>query len=322
MNTKSLFYFVEAAKDMNFTQTSKRLYISQQALSQHISKLEAQYGIPLFVRKPQLALSYAGETLLPHVKRLLHEEQLVESMFTDVADQERGSLRIAVTLPRCRLLLPKVIPAFKKRYPNVLLDIINPSTTSALKQVIAGDCNIAIGLLRFHHEDLQLVQLAEDPWYLLVRDSLLRELYSPEEVENILASPCVTLPMLARLPLITANTSSDPEGTFPDHYHGTGLSPNIFFTSTCPQNFVEFCREGISGLVASRMALLTYRDTLAPDIHVFPLDLCPLVDSGRASAISLAYSKVRHMPPYGEFFIQLIREYFEEYNLTINEQIH
>ena len=36
MNTKSLFYFVEAAKDMNFTQTAKRLYISQQALSQHI----------------------------------------------------------------------------------------------------------------------------------------------------------------------------------------------------------------------------------------------------------------------------------------------
>ena len=28
MNTKSLFYFVEAAKDMNFTQTAKRLYIS------------------------------------------------------------------------------------------------------------------------------------------------------------------------------------------------------------------------------------------------------------------------------------------------------
>ena len=40
MDTNSLYYFAEAAKDMNFTKTAKRLFISQQNLSNHIMRLE------------------------------------------------------------------------------------------------------------------------------------------------------------------------------------------------------------------------------------------------------------------------------------------
>jgi DNA-binding transcriptional LysR family regulator len=312
MNTKSLFYFVEAAKDMNFTQTAKRLYISQQALSQHIGKLESQYGVPLFIRKPQLMLSYAGETLLPHAEHLLHEEQLVESMFTDISDQEQGSLRISVTIPRCRLFLTDVVSKFKQRYPNVTLDVINPSTTAALDMVVKGDCNIAVGLLRKKHSDLELVNLTEDPWFLLVPDSLLRQYYSPEEIDQILSKDLVHLSMLARLPLIMANPMSDPEGAFPNHYYGSGATPNVLFTSSCPQNFLEFALEGISCIVASKMALLTYQENLPEHIHVLPLMLGSIPD--HTSTISLAYNRVRHMPPYGEHFIKLVQEFFEKYN--------
>ena len=80
MNFSHLEYFLTVAQELNITRAAERLYISQQALSQHISKLEGQYGVPLFVRKPQLDLSYAGKTLLPHAERLLHEEKLVESI--------------------------------------------------------------------------------------------------------------------------------------------------------------------------------------------------------------------------------------------------
>ena len=60
MNYQSLFYFVEAAKDLNFTQTAKRLYITQQALSDQIRKLEKHYKTTFFERKPRLKLTYSG----------------------------------------------------------------------------------------------------------------------------------------------------------------------------------------------------------------------------------------------------------------------
>ena len=54
MDTLSLFYFSESAKDLNFTKTANRLYISQQNLSNHISRLEQMLGIALYERKPHL----------------------------------------------------------------------------------------------------------------------------------------------------------------------------------------------------------------------------------------------------------------------------
>ena len=63
MNLLSLYYFVELAKELHVTNTAQKLYISQQNLSQHIQRLEQYYGVPLFHRKPKLALTYAGEQL-------------------------------------------------------------------------------------------------------------------------------------------------------------------------------------------------------------------------------------------------------------------
>ena len=42
MDITSLYYFSEVAKDLHITKTAKRLYISQQTLSNHIQRLEEQ----------------------------------------------------------------------------------------------------------------------------------------------------------------------------------------------------------------------------------------------------------------------------------------
>ena len=307
MNTKSLYYFVEAAKDLNFTQTAKRLYISQQALSQHITKLEEQYGLSLFIRKPRLTLSYAGEALLPHAQRLLHEEQLVKHIFSDIANQEQGSLRVAVTIPRCRYFLPKIVHDFKQRYPNVHLDVITPSTTSSLNMVITGDCSVAIGTLRLKHPDLEMIPLIKDPWYVLLPDSLLREHYSEEQVVEILNSENVTYSMISRIPFVTGNNLSDPEGESKRKALDPDYSPNVLFTSSSPQNFLEFAMQGYAALIVSGMALMAFRDLLPDHVHILPLK-----SSDSSTIVSLAYNKEQYMPSHCKYFIQLVTEYFRE----------
>ena len=61
LDTISLYYFTEAAKDLNFTQTANRLFLSQQNLSSHIARLESKCGCKLFQRKPKVQLTYEGE---------------------------------------------------------------------------------------------------------------------------------------------------------------------------------------------------------------------------------------------------------------------
>ena len=55
MNLRSLEYFLVVTEEMNFTRAAERLFITQQALSSHIQRLEAEYDAELFHRKPVLA---------------------------------------------------------------------------------------------------------------------------------------------------------------------------------------------------------------------------------------------------------------------------
>lgn len=55
MNLKSIEYFLAAAEEMNITRAAERLFISQQALSSHLKRLEEEYGVPLFERRPSPA---------------------------------------------------------------------------------------------------------------------------------------------------------------------------------------------------------------------------------------------------------------------------
>ena len=64
MNLRSLEYFLIAAEELNFTRASERLFITQQALSSHIKRLEEEYNIQLFERRPALHLTLEGEQMV------------------------------------------------------------------------------------------------------------------------------------------------------------------------------------------------------------------------------------------------------------------
>ena len=53
MNFTSLKYFLVTAEELSITRAASKLYISQQALSSHILKLERELGVVLFDRYPE-----------------------------------------------------------------------------------------------------------------------------------------------------------------------------------------------------------------------------------------------------------------------------
>ena len=64
MNFTSLRYFLVTAEEGNITHAANRLFISQQALSGHINKLEKELNLRLFHRTPVFSLTYAGRQLM------------------------------------------------------------------------------------------------------------------------------------------------------------------------------------------------------------------------------------------------------------------
>ena len=50
INFLNLEYFLVASEELNFTKAAKSLFISQQSLSSHISKLESDLNVKLFIK--------------------------------------------------------------------------------------------------------------------------------------------------------------------------------------------------------------------------------------------------------------------------------
>ena len=50
MDTKYLKYVLTIARKKNMTKAAEELYVSQSSLSQYLSRLEQEIGVPLFIR--------------------------------------------------------------------------------------------------------------------------------------------------------------------------------------------------------------------------------------------------------------------------------
>ena len=96
----SLKCFAAAAEELNFTRAAKRLFISQQALSSHISKLEEYYGVRLFDRGIPMTLTDAGRALQKHAREILSSVDDYAREVQDIKNfRQAPAVRLSSALP-------------------------------------------------------------------------------------------------------------------------------------------------------------------------------------------------------------------------------
>ena len=60
MDSKLLKTFVTVANHSSFTDAAKELYIAQSAVSKHVTQLEKELGVQLFLRDTRICLLYTS----------------------------------------------------------------------------------------------------------------------------------------------------------------------------------------------------------------------------------------------------------------------
>ena len=108
MNIRSIEYFLITAEEMNFTRAAERLYISQQALSSHIKRLEEEYHVQLFARKPSLHLTLEGEQMVFYGKQILDSDKKMLAAFSDISTNCRGTLKVGISRLRSKVFFPDI----------------------------------------------------------------------------------------------------------------------------------------------------------------------------------------------------------------------
>ena len=123
MEIRQLKYFLKVAETLNFSEASRKLYITQSTLSQQISHLEQEIGLPLFERNShEVYLTEAGKELLPYAQNAVNSTEACVDHMNDLKEMLTGELNIGVTFSFSNIMAETLI-AFLHAYPHVKLNI-------------------------------------------------------------------------------------------------------------------------------------------------------------------------------------------------------
>ena len=158
------------AEKLNFRAAAEACFVTQSTLSAGIKELESTLGAQLVERdKRRVRLTRIGEQVVERARRLVAEAaDLVEAVQASHAPLS-GELRLGAIPTIAPFLLPRSLPALRRRFPQLRLFLREDQTAHLLAQLRAGELDAALLALPYETGDLEVRELFEDPFRLVTR---------------------------------------------------------------------------------------------------------------------------------------------------------
>lgn len=144
INLKHVPVIQTIAREGSITAASKKLFVSQPALSQLVKNVETELGAPLFERGGnRLKLTHAGELYLNSAHAILTIDNNLRAQIADSKDEIYDEFRLGISTQRGLQLLPFVVPRFTELYPHVKI-VLHEEGSDILEQlVMRNQCDVA-----------------------------------------------------------------------------------------------------------------------------------------------------------------------------------
>ena len=137
--------FYHVAISLSFSEASKRLFISQSAVSQSIKVLEKKLNQPLFIRSTKkVQLTPEGEILLRHIEPAMNLIRKGENQLLEAHTLNGGQLRIGASDTICRYYLIPYLKRFHQEYPGIHIKVINQTSIACAKFLENGQADFII----------------------------------------------------------------------------------------------------------------------------------------------------------------------------------
>ncbi|MFS0777558.1 LysR family transcriptional regulator [Neobacillus sp. 3P2-tot-E-2] len=218
MNIQKYMAFVKAVELGSFTKAAEILDYSQSGISRMINDLEKEWGIFLFERgRAGINLTSDGLKLLPQLKRICNEYEILMKQIEELNNMESGIIRIGTFSSVASHWLPNIIKIFKKDYPMIDFEFLLGDYTEIESWILNG--RVDFGFLRLPiKSELETIFLEQDR--LLVVIPLNHPLANCEKfpINDLQNSPFM---------LLEKGAKAEISEIFERHY----ISPNVNFTT-------------------------------------------------------------------------------------------
>ena len=162
---RQLRAFLAVTRTGSFTLAAESLYITQSALSGLIKELEQVLGVRLFDRSTRrIQMSEVGRGIYPLIEKILADLDGALDEVANIKALKRGVVRVAAPQLMACTLLPEVISAFARDFPNITVRLTDCAVESVMARVFSGEVDIGIGPEREANSDIAAEQLFSLPF--------------------------------------------------------------------------------------------------------------------------------------------------------------
>ncbi len=144
MNTDQISYLIDIAKTGSINTTAKRMFSSQQAVSEAIKRLENELNCTILERsKRGVTLTEDGRFVLNHIRPMQEHYQILQQHFHQT-ESPSGKLHLGVAQFATSIILADLIFEMYRHYPHISLYTEELTTANMITDVLKGKLDFGI----------------------------------------------------------------------------------------------------------------------------------------------------------------------------------
>jgi len=145
MDMDQIRTFVAIARGRSFSGAAAALHRSQPAISRRIELLEREFNIPLFERiRGGTLLTDAGAAFLPYAESVLAAAEDGVQALRAARQADVGKISLALVGTLANAALTRVLLQFRRKYPNVRLDLRTATSQEVGELVQRGEATLGV----------------------------------------------------------------------------------------------------------------------------------------------------------------------------------
>lgn len=145
LTLQTLRVFCAVADEGSYSEAARRLGVTQPAVSAQMRSLSEHFGLALVERVGnEWRPTAAGERLLERAQAVLEDLDALEEELAGLRDRPTGPLHLVASTVPGEFVVPRLIGAFGKRFPDVRLSVDVADTGTAVAELLARRYDAAL----------------------------------------------------------------------------------------------------------------------------------------------------------------------------------
>nr|WP_288651308.1 selenium metabolism-associated LysR family transcriptional regulator [uncultured Dorea sp.] len=297
MNLKQLEAFVQVSESGSFSKAAKELFLTQPTISAHISSLEKELNVRLFIRNTkEVSLSDDGKDLYRYAKQITDLEKAIEERFYMDSDDGKHFITIAASTIPAQYLLPKVLMCYRERYPKEQIKIMETDSSEVVTQVVDHMVDVGFTGTVLEKKHCKYIPFYKDELAVITPDTPEYRILKEQNRDDI--------DWIKRKPLILREEGSGTRKEAEKQLKNAGIpmeALDIVASIANQETIKKSVKQGMGITVLSRLAAEDEDGLL-----IFPI---PGADEGRD--INLVYNKNYQMTRSADRFIRIVKEVYD-----------